>query len=77
MIRYLLIFLLIPSVCFGANYYVDPGAAAGGNGSHDTPWNSIAQVNAATFATSDRLYFKAGTTLTMTAPMNIRWSGTA
>ena len=77
MLKYLTLLLLIPSVCFGANYYVDPGAAAGGDGSFATPWNSISQVNAATFATGDGVYFRAGTTMITTATLEPSLHGEA
>jgi parallel beta-helix repeat protein len=73
-----LFLLLIPTLCLaGKAYYVDPKAPTGGNGSYLKPWNSIAQVNAYNFSTSDKLYFRAGTTLLMTAQFTVKWGGTS
>ena len=60
----------------GTAYYVDPSAAGGGTGTYASPWNSIAQVNAKAFSAGDDVYFKAGTTLVMTAQLTIDWHGT-
>lgn len=60
----------------GTAYYVDPGAVGGGTGTYASPWNSIAQVNSKVFSPGDDVYFKAGTTLTMTANLLIDWHGT-
>ena len=73
---FVLTFLLIPALSFaGTAYYVDPNALGGGNGSYKEPWNSIAQVNNHKFSTGDDLYFRAGTTLNMTAILKINWHG--
>ena len=74
----ILVLILIAAPCFGATYYFDPGAAAGGNGSFATPWNSLSQVAAKTFATGDDLYFRAGTSITINSSNKrfvINWHG--
>ena len=80
MIRIFLILLLIPSVCIGANYYVDPtynGSNGSSNGTFLRPWKTLAQVNSHKFSTGDGLFFKAGTVMVMPGILNISWSGTA
>ena len=80
MLRTVLAILLIPSLCFGANFYVDPtynGANGSGNGSYSRPWTTIDQVNNYSFSTSDDLYFRAGTRLYMKNRLRINWSGKA
>ena len=79
MTRLILLLLLIPSVCFGANYYVDPtynGSNGNSNGTFLRPWTTISQVNSHKFSTGDNLYFKAGTVMVMPGILNITWSGT-
>jgi parallel beta-helix repeat protein len=80
MLRLIFAMLLVPSICFGANYYVDPtydGSKGSSNGSYLRPWKTIAQVNSFKFSTGDDLYFKTGTHLVMTEPLTISWNGTA
>jgi parallel beta-helix repeat protein len=70
--------LFFPLVTFaGTTYYVDLSAANGGNGSYSKPWNSIAQVNAYKFKSGDDLYFKVGSSKTVTQHLTIDWHGTA
>lgn len=71
-----LLFLTSSTAWAGTAYYVDPTAAGGGTGTYASPWNSIAQVNAKAFSAGDDVYFKAGTTLTMTTHLLVDWHGT-
>lgn len=57
-----------------ANHYVDSAAEAGGDGTIETPWDTIADVNAHTFAADDFIYFKCGSTFN--AQLTIGQSGT-
>ena len=80
MFRIIFAILLVPSICFGANYYVDPtynGSNGSSNGSYSRPWTTIAEVNRYSFSTGDGLYFKVGTRLVMTEPLSIGWNGSA
>ncbi len=43
-----------------ANHYVDSAAAPGGDGSIETPWDTIADVNAHSFSGDDFILFKRG-----------------
>lgn len=79
----LLIVCLLPSVGVAASpYYCDlssPGSIAG-DGSWGNPFKSIADVNAASFATGDDLYFKQGEDYTLNTTDNrllIDWTGTS
>lgn len=72
----MIIFVLSLRAHAGTAYYVDPTAGSGGNGSYASPWNSIAQVNAKVFNNGDDVYFKVGTTLTMTDRLLVDWHGT-
>ncbi|KPI06660.1 Carbohydrate-binding CenC domain protein [Actinobacteria bacterium OK074] len=59
--------LLVPAhtaLAAGSTYYVDCSAAANGSGTQSSPWNSVAGVNATTFAAGDSILFAAGTTCT-------------
>ncbi|NGN68203.1 hypothetical protein G5C51_30425 [Streptomyces sp. A7024] len=47
-----------------STYYVDCSAAAGGDGSSASPWNSLAAANARAYGPGDRLLLKRGTTCT-------------
>ncbi|MCL2729608.1 MAG: RICIN domain-containing protein [Actinomycetia bacterium] len=47
-----------------AAYYVDCGASASGDGSPSAPWNSLAPVNARTFAPGDAILLARGSTCT-------------
>lgn len=58
----LLLILLLPSLSWGATYYVDCNAAADGNGSLATPWDAISDINGATLAAGDNVYLKRGCT---------------
>jgi len=58
----LITILLIASTTNAATHYVDADAAGGGDGSLSTPWNSIAQVNAHTFADGDIIDLQCGDT---------------
>ena len=49
---------------YAATYYVNCGASADGNGSLGTPWNSLLDANAHTFAAGDSLLFLRGATCT-------------
>ena len=78
MFRMIFAILLIPSICFGANYYVDPtynGSKGSSIGSYSRPWTKIEQVNSHSFSTGDDVYFRAGTALVMTERLLIDWSG--
>ncbi|WP_207346251.1 right-handed parallel beta-helix repeat-containing protein [Arthrobacter sp. E3] len=46
----------------GNLYFLDCDAASSGNGSMDSPWNSLTTVNETTFAAGDRLLLKRGST---------------
>ena len=50
--------LLFASQAWGTSYYVDCGAAAGGDGSLATPWDAVADVNGASFSAGDSILFK-------------------
>lgn len=56
-------------------FYVDPGAAGGGNGSIASPWNSGTQVTSATFTAGQSIGFRRGTTLNLSAAITIAESG--
>lgn len=47
-----------------STYYIDCSASAAGTGASNSPWNSISQLNAWTFAPGDTLLFNSGTTCT-------------
>ena len=73
-----LLIYVMPSLAFaGTAYYVDCSAASNGNGTYARPWNNIASINSHSFGLGDDVYFKAGTTCTMSAALNIDWDGTA
>lgn len=42
-------------------YYVDCSASSSGSGTLQSPWNTLAQVNAPTFQPGDTIALKAGT----------------
>jgi PKD repeat protein len=72
--------LIAPSAQ-AASYYI---SASTGNDANNgltpaTAWQSISKINNVTFATSDRVYLKAGDTWTASggASFNLDWSGTA
>lgn len=46
----------------GSAYYVDCSATSDGTGTSGSPWNSLSDPNAKTFAAGDQLLFKRGTT---------------
>jgi len=54
-------------------YYVNYDAADGGNGSINSPWNRIADVNSANLQPGDTVYFQRGDT--WHEQLNIRTSG--
>jgi hypothetical protein len=66
---------LEPRRLLAATYYVDAQAPAGGNGSSSSPWNSIAQVNAAALAAGDSVLFQKGDTFR--GSINVSASGSA
>jgi hypothetical protein len=45
-------------------YYVDCSAIINGNGTENSPWNSLTPVNSTTFAPGNQVLFKRGTTCT-------------
>ncbi|WP_432066214.1 right-handed parallel beta-helix repeat-containing protein [Streptomyces sp. C10-9-1] len=53
-----------PAQAVGTAYYVDCHAAADGTGTQASPWNVLSTVNAHTFAPSDQVLFKRGSTCT-------------
>ncbi|MET7648259.1 carbohydrate binding domain-containing protein [Streptomyces sp. NPDC005426] len=53
-----------PAQAAGTAYYVDCSAAANGSGSQVSPWNTLATVNATTFAPGDQILFKRSSTCT-------------
>lgn len=57
-------FILIPSGAFATTYYVDAisGSDSNSGTSVDTPWQTVAKVNAATFSAGDYILFKKGDT---------------
>ena len=56
----LILVLTLPISGFGANYYVDSNAAGGGDGTIETPWNTLAAAQAAlTGDQSDNFLFLA------------------
>jgi hypothetical protein len=73
-------FLLLPAFCFaGTAYYCDCSVSGGlgGTGSHADPFESIADINAASFSTGDDLYFKVNTTCDATEKLTVNWDGTS
>jgi len=74
----LLIISILPSLVFASTaYYVDCSAGSNGNGTYERPWNNTASVNNYSFGAGDDVYFKVNTTCTMSAKLNIDWSGTS
>jgi hypothetical protein len=68
--------LLLASPCWGASYYVDCNAAAGGDGSITTPWDALGDMSVLTGDQSDNtVYLKRGCTFRET--LYARGSGTA
>ena len=65
----ILLLLLAPSVCFGANFYIDPTAGGGGDGSFADP-KLPSEVDGAITNTND-YYFKCGTTSNLTNSFDI------
>jgi hypothetical protein len=63
------------SVSAGFTFYVDSAAAGGGNGSLQTPWNSLTQVNNAALTPGQSVGFKRGQT--WTGSFSITESGTS
>ncbi|MEV6406565.1 discoidin domain-containing protein [Streptomyces bobili] len=51
-----------PAAASAGVHYVDCSAAGGGNGSQQSPWNSMATVSAHAFGPGDQVLFKRGTT---------------
>ena len=81
-IRFVLAFLVLVSVCFvsSAEYYVDFSASVDGDGSFESPWNNIRSVNLNSMSTGDDVYFKVGTIREITAQEDkliVNWGGTA
>jgi len=69
------------AVANATNYYI---SSSTGNDSNDgltaaTAWKSLGKINSTSFATSDRVYLKAGDTFTGSgaASFNVAWSGVA
>jgi parallel beta-helix repeat protein len=60
----------------GNVFYVDLDASTNGNGSYNSPWNSVSAVNAHNFTDGDDVFFKVGTSETVTNRLDINWSGT-
>lgn len=58
--RLLIALLLVPGWASAATYYVDCNAGAGGDGSLATPWDAVADVNAASFSAGDSVLFAKG-----------------
>lgn len=73
--RLLILLVLLPAGASGATYYVDCGAAPGGDGSLATPWDAVADVNGASFSAGDSVLFNKG--CTFRAQLTIPSSGTA
>ena len=53
--------LLSPTSYPGPIYYVDCSASTNGDGSQDSHWNTLATVNATTFAAGDEILLMRGT----------------
>ena len=51
-----------PAAASAGAHYVDCSAACGGDGSQQSPWNSMATVSAHAFGPGDQVLFKRGTT---------------
>jgi hypothetical protein len=71
--------LILPSLSYGANYYVDCSAGKNGNGSYTNPWNNLNSLNSKTFSNGDGLYFKVNTTCYLNSNndrVQVKWSGT-
>jgi len=74
----LLIFALCAPAFAGTAYYADLSDSGSTNqGTFAEPFNTIATINAQSFSTGDDLYFKAGTEATLTATLDLDWSGTS
>ncbi len=77
---FFLLILLLPSLLFATNYYVDCSANSNGNGSFASPWNNIPSINSFSFSTSDGVYFKVNTICYLNADsdkLQVDWSGTS
>jgi hypothetical protein len=76
-----MLMLLLPSLSFASTvHYVDCSASSNGIGTFGKPFNSLRAVNTAKskFAAGDDLYFKVGTTCTLTSDadrLQVTWSG--
>jgi hypothetical protein len=60
-------------------HYVDADAAGGGDGTWETPFKTIDEVNAHSFVTGDDVYFQAGDTFILGSGdrLNVTWNGTS
>ena len=80
---YIALFILLTvSVGWSATYYAYPTSCAGsetGNGlAYNTPWTSMATINAYSFSEGDDLYFENSTNLTLTSDacrLVVDWEG--
>lgn len=75
LIRLLLLLVLTSGPCMATTYYVDCGAAPGGDGSYATPWDSVSGVRG--LNTSDDVYFKEDVTCTTSSYWYLDWGGTS
>ncbi|WP_206506430.1 right-handed parallel beta-helix repeat-containing protein [Streptomyces chrestomyceticus] len=65
------------SASAGHVFHVDCAAPAGGDGSRDRPWSTLAQANAQPYGPGDRLLFRRGSTCTGTLAPRGEGSATA
>ena len=78
----LLLIISLSTPVWGATYYVNADADAGGDGTtwqtssgdNTHAWNSVTQVNNKSFAAGDDVYFECGDTWTG-AFLNVDWKG--
>jgi hypothetical protein len=77
--RIVLLFACMCGTLSATIYYVDSagGSDANNGTSTSTPWQTLAKVNATTFAAGDQILFKAGSSWTGTTKLNPKGSGTA
>jgi len=77
----IIVFILLPSLCFSQNYYVKNGGNDSLAGTSDaTAWETIDKVNNTSMVTGDDVFFKCGDEWSLTANINriyMDWEGTA
>jgi hypothetical protein len=81
MIKRIVFILLFAYQCFAADYYFSQstGNDTTGNGSIETPWQTIAKINSTAFSAGDNVYLKAGDTWIIGSGedgIDVDWNGT-